>query len=378
MSRLSRINRRALLWGGLGLTGLGTFGGLNGAVHLANAAAEEAGTDRYFVFAYFRGGWDILLGLDPRDPAVFSDDLIQETRIQPAYDQLQGIANPQVLDVGVPGMQLGPYGGPIARWADRLTIVRGMSMETLTHEVGRRRFITGQAPQGLRARGSSIATHLAAGLGRDEAVPNLSAGVEAYNVDQPAWASALSVASVDDLVQALQPGDNTLPVGQRSRISALLAQVRECDATRRSALRTDAIDLREAGYDLVDRQLYSLFDFESDTPAVQELRERFNLGSNQIGAVLGAMASVALRNGISRVVSFAATSDLDTHFSNWRNQQGPRQAQGFQAISNLAADLDSHEYKDTGESWLDRTVIVGFSEFSRTPSSTGWAAGTTA
>ena len=45
--------------------------------------------------------------------------------------------------------------------AQKICVVRGMSMETLTHEAGRRRFITGKPPSGLLARGSSGATWLA-------------------------------------------------------------------------------------------------------------------------------------------------------------------------------------------------------------------------
>ena len=37
-------------------------------------ATNLAPADRCFVFAYFSGGWDVLLSLDPRDPAVFTPD----------------------------------------------------------------------------------------------------------------------------------------------------------------------------------------------------------------------------------------------------------------------------------------------------------------
>src|SRR5215210_6197621 len=42
-------------------------------------------------------------------------------------------------------------------WQD-LTIVRGVMMDTLTHEVGRRYFITGKFPRGLAANGSALPT----------------------------------------------------------------------------------------------------------------------------------------------------------------------------------------------------------------------------
>ncbi len=365
--RALRPSRRALVLGGLGVTGLGVFGGLGGAAHLARAASQAEGNDRYFVFMVFDGGWDVLLGLDPRDPGTFRNDLIQETRIQPAYEQLPA-AFQQLLPTSVDGLVLGPYANPLVSLADQITIVRGMSMDTLTHEVGRRRFLTGKPPQGLQAKGSSIATHLAANIGRNEPIPNLAARVEPANVDQPAWASELSVASVDDLQRALAPSDAALPVGTRSRISAMLAQYRDCDVAVRSPTRRASIDLRGAGYSLVDQELYSLFDFTTETPEVTALREQYNFGGTLFsGEAFAAMTSVALRSGISRVVSFNAARGLDTHFSNWRTDNGPAQQRGFQVVATLAADLASREYRDTGESWLDRTTICVYSEFSRTP-----------
>ena len=132
------------------------------------AVASDLGTvpDRYFIFCYFAGGWDLLLGLDPRDPDIFRPDRRGDTLIEPGYDLLQdpNIAQ-EPLNSAVPGMDFGPYIGDLLGWAPQMALVRGMSMDTLTHEVGRRRFITGKAPAGLQARGSSGATVLAGCLG---------------------------------------------------------------------------------------------------------------------------------------------------------------------------------------------------------------------
>src|SRR3954469_22648130 len=50
---------------------------------VARAAARDP--KRKFVFAYFDGGWDLLLGLDPRDPATNS---ASTTQVDPGYAQL--------------------------------------------------------------------------------------------------------------------------------------------------------------------------------------------------------------------------------------------------------------------------------------------------
>ncbi len=72
--------RNVLVAGGataLGGVGLGTL------AKLARGQEDEPVEDRFYVFAYFNGGWDTLLGIDPRDPAIFNDDNAGVTRIQP-------------------------------------------------------------------------------------------------------------------------------------------------------------------------------------------------------------------------------------------------------------------------------------------------------
>ena len=74
-----KFMRNVLLAGGaagLGASGLGALS------RLASGQDEEA-DERFYVFAYFSGGWDVLLGIDPRNPAVFNEENLGATRIQP-------------------------------------------------------------------------------------------------------------------------------------------------------------------------------------------------------------------------------------------------------------------------------------------------------
>lgn len=359
------LSRRGLLGGGAAslLAATGGFEGL-----LARASGLPGAGDWNFVFCYFSGGWDVLLSLDPRDPDVFSLDVVQDTRIQPAYDLLVVPSKPDKnpIDTGLPGMTVGAFLSPLVPWASRLAIVRGMSMETLTHEVGRRRFLTGRPPAGLQARGSSIAAHLANTIGGAAPIPNLSARVESYNVDLPPAASALRVDNVSDLVRSLSKGAVVVAEDQRARIDQLLEQFRDCEEAQGSALRTTALDFRAGAADLVARGLDRRFDFLANTPEMIDLRARYgitsDLGSPEAQA---AMAATALKNQISRVVSISVTESLDTHFTDWQTLQGPRQERGFAAIAALAADLDETPHP-AGGTYLDHTIVVGFSEFSRT------------
>jgi uncharacterized protein (DUF1501 family) len=79
------------------------------------------------------------------------------------------------------------------------------------------------------------------------------------------------------------------------------------------------------------------------------------------------MAVVAITSGLSRCVSIELAGGLDSHYgTNWQNEQGPKQQTGFNLMARMAEALATQQYKDTGDSWLDHTTLVAFSEFSRT------------
>jgi len=366
---MKKQNRREFLRDSIAIgAGASVFGGLAGAGHLAQAA--DGDNDRYYVFCYFSGGWDVLLSLDPRDPAVFTDDGIRDHRIQPAYDLADGSDGFVVRPRPESDLEFGPFIGDLAEYWDRMAVVRGMSMETLAHQVGRRRFLTGKAPSGLNARGSSMGTWLSANTPGEQPIPQLSVGVETYNqTSLPSYANALRVSDAGGLVTMLQLANPALSEAQHNGVVSLLQQEADCDRARRSVMLRDWSAARERAQLVADSELYSYFQIGDDTEEMAELRARYGLtnGNQRNAAARCAIAAQALLKGVSRCVSLNAAGGLDTHFQNWRTDQGNRQREGFNAITALADHLQSVQYKETGRSWLDVTTIVGFSEFSRTP-----------
>jgi uncharacterized protein (DUF1501 family) len=355
-------------------------------LQLAQAAGEA---DHHFVFVYFSGGWDVLLSLDPRDPEVFTDEdeIIQNNRIQLGYSTL-GITEPYRVDLGGAPDLLGPYVGNLRNHADKLAIVRGMSMETLTHEVGRRRFITGKPPAGLMARGSSNATWLAAELGATDHIPHLAVRVEAYNVDQPSYASALTVQSSDDLVQLLRAQTPLLDPAQSDLIDEFLASEARCGRARHSPALRGSQESRERMLGMLGQDLSKLFDYttalatlyagtapedEARRMAMSQLRTHFFGSEAPTGLdrtspmTQAAIAATALTRGISRVVSIEGGRGLDTHFTDWRTDHGTRQMQGWDAVAKLVEYLEATPYTAGSGTWLDHTTILCFSEFMRTP-----------
>ncbi len=371
------------LQGGIALGGATAVSSFDPMASLAWATAPGDGTvkapstkDRYYIFCYFSGGWDTMLSLDPKDPKKFTTANIAKTRIEPNYDGLDDDAPPnggklvQVKGNNGKPDQLGWYIGDLAKHWDKMAVIRGMSMDTLTHEAGRRRFITGRPPSGLLARGSSGATWLASLLGVKETIPNLAVRVETYNAGLPKYATGLKAGSVPDLVRALKADSSALPANIQKLIDNMLAQEAACMHAAHSPMWQTAEASRQKSVEMVGSGLDKTFAFSSNTPAMAKLRAHY--GIKQYGSsattsheAQAAMAVTALTSGVSRCVSIQATSGLDTHFDDWADDQGPRQLRGFNNVARMVEDLSKRPYPGGG-TWMDKTVIVGFSEFSRT------------
>ena len=93
--------------------------------------------DHYFVFYEYPGGWDVLLSWDPRDPAEFTPAKMGETGIYPAYEKLLYTPPHGIYVDSALGM-LGGFVGDLRlkKYTDKLAIIRGVNMETLSHQAG--------------------------------------------------------------------------------------------------------------------------------------------------------------------------------------------------------------------------------------------------
>jgi len=359
---------------------VGGFGASLLGLPLARLAlAEDAGSpiasvkDRFYIFVYFAGGWDTLISLDPRDPAVFTAGKLSKTHIQPGYELLDdppgGGKRVAVKDKQGKTVYFGPYIGDLAKHFGKVSVVRGMSMDTLTHEVGRRRFLTGKPPSGLLARGSSGATWLASKLGAEQTIANLAVRVETYNFDQPNYASGMKVGSVPDLLRALKPDPSALPANIGKLIDLTLQQEAACAHAQASPTWMQAASSRIKARQMVNGGLDKLFNFQAKTAAMAKLREHYGIAAYGKAALAtpeaqGAMAVNAITAGVSRVCSIQVPI-IDAHYDDWATDHGPQQQRGFNLIARMLEDLEQRPWPGGG-SWLDHTTIVGFSEFGRT------------
>ncbi|MEZ4464967.1 MAG: DUF1501 domain-containing protein [bacterium] len=295
---------------------------------------------------------------------------MRETGIQPGYDRLPAQFSRRPIDAGP--FQLGPCAAELAPHADLFSVVRGINMATLTHEVGRRYFITGRPPAGLTARGNSVATLCAGQMEPDRPVPHLAHLVESYNLDQPAYAAAMPVAAVEHVQYILQENlglPTNVPPNVRGALGAYWQKTHDCgsasaiDATTLAGIYRDN---RARARAVVTSNLHRQFQFAS--PELAAVRAHYGLdGGLETAYGRAALAAQALKVGLSRVVSVTLANALDTHDNTWANDHSTRLADGFNALARLLADLQSTEAPGGGGSLLDKTTIVAFSEFQRTP-----------
>jgi uncharacterized protein (DUF1501 family) len=342
-----------------------------GSLFSRRADAAAAAANRKYVFAYFEGGWDIMLGLDPKDPAMYTPAANQ---IDPGYGQLtaayqaRGVQRKNALAFGpaVPTELL-------AHSAD-MSIVNAISMDTASHEAGRRYFITGRFPRGITAVGSSTPAEIVAQVGDKSPIPHISAGVEAYAENLPAYASALNINSIADLAVALTPFVNIDP--------KILASVQDyqdknpgCEGTRldRDGLVTNLLRSQKRARDYIKSQLDRVFDVYNRTDSeMTALKQLYDLQGTNLQPdspeIMAFIAGQAIKANMCQCVSVRIAMTLDTH-SNWAQDQAPRQERGWKALAALISDLKASEVQGTAGSGsaFDQTTILAFSEFGRTP-----------
>lgn len=342
-------------------------------------------SSRRFIFCYFGGGWDQLLFLDPRDPTRFNSSNVAQTQTHVAYEQL-GAEFPHA-PVTAGNLTFGPVVAPLdARYANvpkltdfasKIAIVRGLNMGTLGHEVGYRYFLTARFPQGITARGTSIATELTGQMAVDLPMSNLALQMESYNEKHPASAGAITVNSSDDLLAVL---DRAASLVESDDVEAALEayENRAPDCGLNLYDRTGLVSrmryASNASRTLFTNKVVDKFRFAtSDDAASQAIRTQYGFGRGDAlsPGARAALAAQAIKLKMSQCVSVNMGLGLDTHGGN--NLAHARSLlPGVNALAALIDDLSKSDAPPElqalgGSKWLDHTTILAFSEFARTP-----------
>ncbi len=357
---------------------------------LGEAEAQTA-TPKFLLLVYFSGGWDQLLALDPRDATQdkfkYLAGKAPTSGIYPAYTEMAA-GDPAVAAVmaatGGKGQQTagGLTFGPavpsvMTAHANDLCIVRGMSMDTLTHEVGRRYLLTGKFPRGLTANGSSLNTVVANQTLSQLDLPNLAINVESYNEGMPAFASPTRVNSATDVRTVLSPQAQApvLLTGSEASLvnfeKASVSDTCEAHGYDASGLVTGFRASRDQARKMTNSQAAALFQFSNPAPSpdIANLYAAFNLNpASELNSskAKAALAGQALTQGISQVVAVTLADNLDDHFDE-SGAQSQSLAEGFDALGRLITFLKSKTVPGTTKTFWECTSLMTFSEFSRTP-----------
>ncbi len=265
--------------------------------------------------------------------------------------------------------------------ADLETLVRGLNMSTVAHEVGYRYFLTGKEPNGASARGSTLATEIVGQMVPKSdvkvPVPNVAYNIESYNDRYGGYANALRVSSQQDLLLTLAPSATQLNADIEQALIDLKGNKVSCEADLYNSrgLVTQYGDSLNQMQTVLTAKLDKYFRFanvgvDDGLNAYREqVRTAYGLGNGSnttTPAARAATAATALKLGVSQCVSVNLVGGLDTHF-NRQVDNANNQRNGWNALAALVADLRNSTHPTSGKSWMEHTTVLVFSEFSRTP-----------
>lgn len=384
MNRKIGLSRRKLL----ATLGVGTGAFILRDILVAPDAAAEPSdvlTAPRVIYCQIPGAWDTLLCLDPRDNTKYGAG---DQKIHTGYDLVadndtvtaQVLADTMGTGLVKPNgsnIAFGPAVGRLANRFEDLCVLRGISMGTLTHDVGRRYFLTGKFPRGLAASGSALGTKIGSLAPDLWPIPNLVSDVETYNEGLDPKASGLVVNKYSDLGIVLKSLAPALELGEASA-KAVDDHHHRTHCLHETFAPGGQLAAHLAAYEkarvLAEGTLFSHFNFIKNPPAGSEIElayKAFNIDpANPTSALDGAagqalIAAQAITQNISQAVSISLTGSVDHHDDDWETVHAPTLRGAFNALADLIAYLES---KPLGQgTYLDKTIILCISDFARTP-----------
>ncbi|MGE5183849.1 MAG: DUF1501 domain-containing protein [Acidobacteriota bacterium] len=339
------------------------------------AAASPHAPDDFFIFIHAAGGWDVTLWADPRNE--------REGLVEPASSDNTDVSpvqlwRPRKLDgdtdtfeilapADVP-MRFGPGIGALYDLRDRLTIVNGLAMNTVSHPDGTAYSATGRHLAGGRPPASSVDVAIANELGTSQLLPDVAVQFPSSFVgDQlDRRAIPLRVASAATIARSLARSNAYLADDDRAQITALLTDEAKDLAARSTFPETfERYDSQQGALPhLLGNELKAAFTQKALQDAYPQLdyKARFIGG----GVLAAAFAIEAMKRNLVRCVGFAL-GGLDTHNQNYK-QHAHTQQELFGTIATLIKLLDATPHPTLrGTKLSERVHVLVVSDFCRTP-----------
>jgi hypothetical protein len=361
------INRRTLLK---------LLGGGAAAVVLRPplfAAGEK--TDQFFIIIHAGGGWDVTLWADPRNERRGLVEPASSLNLE--YGRLRhwkpkrldgGVSTFEPLSPGNTSLRLGPAIGDLYDLRDRLTIVNGLAMNTVSHDDGTTFSVTGRHRAGGSVPASSVDVMLANELGANQMIPDVSVRFPSSFVGDALDRRAIPMRcnTVEAIVKTVERSDQYFVPDDRADITAVLT-----DEARRLAESSPHPQAYEQlatqhgtmplliGQDF--KQAFAAKQLQAKYPAFN-----YQTRAHGKGALSAAFAVEALSRNLVRCVAFGL-GGLDTHNANYR-QHGTTLQDLFDVVATTVKLLDAtpHPAKLTSK-LSEHTHILVLSEFCRTP-----------
>jgi len=339
------------------------------------AAVTQSAAEHFFIFIHASGGWDVTLWADPRnerkglvEPASTDNtDIGPLSRWKPA--KLDGDTDTfEILAPADVSLRFGPGIGDLYDLRDRLTIVNGLAMNTVSHPDGTAFSATGRHLAGGRPPASSIDVAIANELGTGQLLPDVAIGFPASYVGErlDRRAIPLRVPAAGTIAKSLARADAYLKDDDRDAITALLSD--EAHALAKRSIYPETYERlasqEQALPHLLGNELKAAFTPKALMDAYPGLDYKAkNLGAGALGA---AFAVEAMKRNLVRCVGFAL-GGLDTHNQNYKQHAHTLQ-ELFGTIASLVKLLDATPHPTKSSTKLsERTHILVFSDFCRTP-----------
>ena len=348
-----QLGRRTLLQGVLGGAAMYALAPIRPLL------AQDASGHR-FVACFLDGGWDVLLAADPRDPAGTYEGIdLGLGRLAAEFQ------DPRPVSMGGTEHLWGPTMMALEPHADLATFFRGINMNTVSHDTAKSYSHTGQQPAGTLARGDSIGTVAASVHDKGSLLPNTAISVPSFNRAFDNRFSAIRMNDPREIRDLIGATRNALPEGVEGLLHQALEDAYSCVSPAYSGrLPEDELRIsRDRIRKLQEQDVVGRFDFDADTPEMAEIRGLYPLNSGTGRSV--ATAAQLLRTDLSAAVTTRVRGGFDTHGGEWAADQPQRLVEAFEAIAGLITHLRGDDPS------FERTTVMVYSEFSRTPKING-------
>jgi uncharacterized protein (DUF1501 family) len=310
----------------------GAAGALGMLGKLRPLSAATPVTKKRLVMVLAQGGWDVTYALDPK---------VQSTKCDVPVGARQMFGNLDVFtDASRPNVT-----AYFQKYAAQTAIVRGISVASVAHQECLKRMSTGTRQE----TSADMAAIVAHDNGNDRPLPYLILGDTAYAGQYAV--SAGRVGATNQIVNLLDPSTSAAE-------DAILEKYATATANRMKATRGSL------GYN--KKRVDDFVEGIRRGQKLQGVRDGFGTRGRTLALTSQVdLALDAFDRDISQSVMINTRLAWDTHDTN-TDQSGFHETT-FGGLTRLLDGLAGRPGSASGSTLLDETVVVCYSEFSRTP-----------